>query len=99
MPTYGYVASAWASVAGYGTITLLSYIIGQKKYPVSYPLRRMAIYLLMAAVVYTLYQTVSIDNVWLRLGFRSVLLLAFVAYIVKRDLPLKSIPVINRFVK
>ena len=99
MPTYGYVASAWASVAGYGTITLLSYIIGQKKYPVSYPLRSMAIYLLMAAVVYTLYQTISIDNVWLRLGFRSVLLLAFVAYIVKRDLPLKSIPVINRFVK
>ena len=99
VPTYGYVASAWASVAGYGTITLLSYIIGQKKYPVSYPLRRMAIYLLMAAVVYTLYQTVSIDNVWLRLGFRSVLLLAFVAYIVKRDLPLKSIPIINRFVK
>ena len=99
VPTYGYVASAWASVAGYGTITLLSYIIGQKKYPVSYPLRSMAIYLLMAAVVYTLYQTISIDNVWLRLGFRSVLLLAFVAYIVKRDLPLKSIPVINRFVK
>lgn len=99
VPTYGYVASAWASVAGYGTITLLSYIIGQKKYPVSYPLRSMAIYLLMAAVVYTLYQTVSIDNVWLRLCFRSVLLLAFVAYIVKRDLPLKSIPVINRFVK
>ena len=30
VPTYGYVASAWASVAGYGVITLLSYIIGQK---------------------------------------------------------------------
>lgn len=30
VPTYGYVASAWASVAGYGVITLLSYFIGQK---------------------------------------------------------------------
>ena len=33
VPTYGYVASAWASVAGYGVITLLSYFIGQKKIP------------------------------------------------------------------
>ena len=41
VPTYGYVASAWASVAGYGVITLLSYFIGQKKYPVAYPLKRM----------------------------------------------------------
>lgn len=30
VPTYGYVASAWASVAGYGVITVLSYFIGQR---------------------------------------------------------------------
>lgn len=99
VPTYGYVASAWASVAGYGVITLLSYLIGQKKYPVSYPLKQMAVYLVLAAVLYVAGEEVVIANFWLRLAFRTILLLLFVAYIVKKDLPLKSIPVINRFIR
>lgn len=99
VPTYGYVASAWASVAGYGVITLLSYIIGQKKYPVSYPLKDMAIYLILAAVLFVLSQGVIISNVGLRLVFRTLLLLIFIAYILKKDLPLKTIPFVNRFVK
>ena len=99
VPTYGYVASAWASVAGYGVITLLSYIIGQKKYPVSYPLKNMAVYLILAAVLFVLSQKVIISNVGLRLVFRTLLLLIFIAYILKKDLPLKTIPFVNRFVK
>lgn len=99
VPRYGYVASAWASVAGYGIITLLSYVIGQKKYPVSYPLKEMAAYLILAAVLYVLCQVVTIPNVVLRLAYRTVLILVFVVYIVKKDLPLKNIPIINRFVK
>lgn len=99
VPTYGYVASAWASVAGYGVITLLSYIIGQKKYPVSYPLKDMAVYLILAAVLFVFSQEVIISNVGLRLVFRTLLLLIFIAYILKKDLPLKTIPFVNRFVK
>lgn len=99
VPTYGYVASAWASVAGYGVITLLSYIIGQKKYPVGYPLKDMAVYLILAAVLFVLSQEVIISNVGLRLVFRTLLLLIFIAYILKKDLPLKTIPFVNRFVK
>lgn len=99
VPTYGYVASAWASVAGYGLITLLSYFIGQKKYPVKYPLKDMAVYLVLAAALFIVGQEVTVSNVIARLAFRTVLLLVFVAYIVKKDLPLKSIPVINRFIK
>ena len=35
----------------------------------------------------------------LLLAFRTVLLLLFIAYIIKRDLPLSQIPVINRIIK
>ena len=99
VPRFGYVASAWASVTGYGVITLLSYFIGQKKYPVTYPLRSMAVYLLLAAVIYAIATFVHIDHIVPRLAFRTILLLLFVTYIVKKDLPLRSIPIINRFVK
>lgn len=99
VPTYGYVASAWASVAGYGVITVLSYFIGQKKYPVHYPLKQMGVYLILAAVLFILSQVVTIQHVVWRLAFRTLLLLVFVAYILKKDLPLKAIPFLNRFVK
>ena len=97
VPRYGYVASAWASFTGYAIITLLSYVIGQKHYPVKYPLKDMAIYLGLAAVLYVLMVVVHPENVIVRLGFNSLLLLAFVGLVVKKDFPLRSIPVIGRF--
>ena len=99
VPHYGYVASAWASVAGYGVITLLSYFIGQKKYPVDYPVREMTVYLIFAALLYVASIYIYPENSILRLAFRTLLLAVFVAYIIKKDLPLRSIPVINRFIK
>jgi len=44
-------------------------------------------------------EQVPISDLVLRLAFRTVLLLLFVAYIVKKDLPLSQLPVINRFIK
>ena len=99
VPHYGYVASAWASVAGYGVITLLSYFIGQKKYPVAYPIKDMAVYLLFAAILYAASIYIYPENTVLRIVFRSVLLIIFVAYIIRKDLPLSSIPIINRLIK
>lgn len=99
VPIYGYVASAWASVAGYAIITILSYWMGQKKYPVHYELKNIGLYVLITATLYFIGEWVMIDNIVLRLAFRTVLLLLFIAYVVKRDLPLSQIPVINRFIK
>ena len=89
VPRYGYVASAWASVAGYGLITLLSYVIGQKKYPVAYPLKDMVIYLALAAVLYILAEEINIANLFGRLAFHTVLLLCFAGYILNKDLTRK----------
>ena len=99
VPVYGYIASAWASVAGYGVIMLLSYWMGQKKYPIQYDLKSLGLYILLAVVLYVIGEQVPISDLVLRLAFRTVLLLLFVAYIVKKDLPLSQLPVINRFIK
>ena len=79
-------------------ITLLSFVIGQKKYPVSYPLKDMAAYLVLAAVLFVLL-SVPVSGFWWRLAFHTLVVLAFVAFIVKRDMPLRAIPFINRFFK
>lgn len=52
VPSYGYVACAWGGFAGYGVAMLLSYFIGQKKYPIAYDMLSMVRFTLLAAALY-----------------------------------------------
>ena len=97
VPRYGYMACAWGGFAGYGVAMLLSYFVGQRRYPIRYDLKSIGGYVLLAAVLYAAGEYLPIENMVLRMGWRTVLLLLFVAYVVKRDLPLSHIPVVNRF--
>ena len=45
IPIYGYVASAWATLACYGTMMIVSYFLGKKHYPIPYNLKKIGIYL------------------------------------------------------
>lgn len=99
VPQYGYIACAWAGFTGYGVAVLLSYFVGQKKYPIQYDLKAIGMYVLLAAVLYVAAEYVSIDNIYLRMAYRTVLLLLFIAYVVKRDLPLNQIPILNKLLK
>lgn len=91
VPVFGYIGSAWSSVAGYTVITLLSYFVGQHYYPINYPLRSMGIYLLMTIVIFACYQYIAIDNLFLRVFVKTLLLVPFVVYLLKVDLPIGQI--------
>ncbi|WP_455586142.1 oligosaccharide flippase family protein [Bacteroides sp.] len=99
IPIYGYMACAWAGFTGYAVAMLLSYFVGQKKYPIAYDLKGIGGYVLFALVLYAIGEWTPLENTVLRLLFRTVLLFIFIGYIIKHDLPLKQIPVINRLVK
>ena len=99
IPKYGYIACAWAGFTGYGVAMLLSYFVGQKKYPIQYDLKAIGMYVLLAAVLYLAAEYVPIDNIYLRMAYRTVLLILFIAYVVKRDLPLNQIPILNRIIR
>lgn len=99
IPVYGYWACAWAGFTGYAVAMLLSYFVGQKKYPIAYDLRGIGCYVGLAVILYLIGEWVPIDNLILRMAFRTLLLLLFVAYIIKRDMPLSQIPIINRYIK
>lgn len=99
IPKYGYIACAWAGFTGYGVAMLLSYFVGQKKYPIQYDLKAIGMYVLLAAVLYLAAEYVPIDNIYLCMAYRTVLLILFIAYVVKRDLPLNQIPILNRIIR
>lgn len=97
IPKYGYMACAWAGVAGYGTAMLLSYFVGQKKYPINYPLKSITVYICIAAMftAIMLYTPQSLPKA-LRLGINTLLIILFVAHIIHYDFPISSLPVIGR---
>ena len=96
IPKFGYMACAWAGVAGYGTAMLLSYFVGQKKYPINYPLKSITVYICIAALctAIMLYTPQSLPKA-LRLGINTLLIILFVAHIIHYDFPISSLPVIG----
>ena len=98
VPRYSYMACAWGGVAGYGTAMLLSYFVGQKKYPIDYPVKEMMVYVVLTAV---LTAGMTAANRLLPMGaslaVNTLLILVFVAYLVKRDFPLSGLPVIGKY--
>ena len=100
IPRYGYWACAWGGVAGYGTSMLLSYFVGQQKNPIPYPMKDIAVYVLAALCVYcVMYIVGNSISQWAQLAVNTLLIVAFVALIVKRDFPLSSLPVVGKYFK
>ena len=78
IPTYGYMASAYATLVCYFTVTAISYYYGQKYYPVDYDLKRIFGYTAIAISLYLI--SVSVANVVtipISLAFNTALLLFF----------------------
>ncbi|MBE6310039.1 MAG: polysaccharide biosynthesis protein [Bacteroidales bacterium] len=83
VPQYGYMACAWGGVAGYGTAMLLSYFVGQKKYPIAYPVKVMLGYVVLACVLFVAMEAVKeLDMLW-QVCVNTVLLVAFAIVVVK----------------
>lgn len=99
IPTYGYMACAWAGVAGYGTAMLLSYFAGRRYYPIDYPLRSIGAYVLLAAFFYAIIYAAGqyVAQTWLRLTIATGCIALFVGHIVYHDFPLSSLPVVGRY--
>lgn len=78
IPRYSYMASAWASLTAYTLMMILSYVWGQKKYPIPYRLGKNLTYLLASIVLsclsfYVFHRNMIIGNSLL-IAFGSVAL-------------------------
>ena len=61
---------------------LLSYFIGQKKYPIKYPLGRIALFFVIAAAMFAVYELwLKGMPMWPAMGIGTVLLLLYCFFI------------------
>ena len=99
VPKYGYMACAWGGVAGYGVAMVVSYFVGQKYYPLNYPLKSITIYVIIAVLLtmamYYVPDTYGFSPI-LTLAFNILCICCYVSYIIYKDLPLSSLPIIGK---
>lgn len=70
IPWLGYMGAAWATLACYASMLIACYLLGQRYYPVPYPVLKILAYMAAALVAYFLYQ-------WLRNQFAEASFLSF----------------------
>lgn len=86
IPHFSYMACAWAGFCAYAVSMLLSYFIGQHYYKIDYPLRDMAVYTLAAVALYAVMTQTHDLPLWAELGINTLLIVAFTALILVKDI-------------
>lgn len=99
VPKFSYMGCAWAAFSCYFVIMVVSYYFGQKYMPIKYDLKTIALYTVVTLVFYVISLFIKTPFTVVNVMLKSVLMLAFLTLLVKRDFPLRTIPIINRFFK
>jgi hypothetical protein len=77
-----------------------SYIFGQKYYPINYPIKDIFFYVVVSILLFVgLTFANQMLPTWAALGVNTLIILLFVAIIIKRDMPLSKLPVIGKHLK
>lgn len=81
IPQYGYMASAIATLAAYGSMMLMSFFFGRMYYPIPYNFRKIMFYLTLSILFSMLSFYVFDRNLWIG----SALLIVFLGLVYKME--------------
>ena len=85
IPVWGYFGSAWATLVCYLLMTFLSFIWGQKYFPVPYEVKRLTLFILAALAVYFVSLMTSSFPASARYATAAALLVIFAGLILLID--------------
>ena len=84
---YGYYGSAWATFICYGVMMILSYLIGQKYFPIKYNIGKFAGYLGLSVALYALSTVIKPGILLLSIGFHTILIMIFLGVVFMIEKP------------
>ncbi|MDD3321790.1 MAG: polysaccharide biosynthesis C-terminal domain-containing protein [Paludibacter sp.] len=99
VPLFSYTGSAWSAFVCYLVIMLVSYYFGQKHMPIKYDLKTIGLYTGITIVLYVISLFIETPYKIVNVGLKTILLISFLTLLVKRDFPLRVIPIVNRIFK
>lgn len=80
VPSYGYLASAWAHVASYGSMIVASFIMAEKKYKVDYNMKQYIPYFILAIGMVVFGRYFKYPGIYTELIINTGLIVVFIAY-------------------
>lgn len=102
IPYYGYMACAWATLSCYGGMMLVSYIWGQRVYPIPYDVRAIGKLFAVMLLCFFIHQYASaaIASVAARSALATVLLGGYIVYILKAEKQeFRNLPLIGKYIR
>ena len=87
IPILGYVGSAWATFGCYFLMMLVSFVLGQKYYPIPYNMKRMGIYFVLALLLFGIDYFVQIPSQFVGYAFKGILVCIFLIVVWKLEFP------------
>lgn len=91
IPFIGFVGSAIATILAYGTMMLISYKLGQKKYPIPYDKNKIGLYLALSTVLSGLSFYVPILRETFVFGIVAILFFAYFVYKNEKEVIMKIV--------
>jgi O-antigen/teichoic acid export membrane protein len=85
IPVFGYMASAWAHIASYGTMIVISFIFAEKHYKVKYDIIRLLPYFVMAIGMVIFGRYFHYPNLVSELLINTVFIVIFIGYAQYKD--------------
>lgn len=65
LKTYGFMVSAWVTLAAYFTMMVLSYFLGQKYYPIPYRMKKIVSFIILLGIFTYIISSVFNYNFWI----------------------------------
>ena len=100
IPHYSYMACAWATFACYGSMMVISYLWGQKEYPIPYAWKKLTAYMVLTVIIYFIHWGITsiMDGFMISFGSGVVLLLLYVWFVAKIEAKeLAKLPVVGKY--
>jgi len=91
IPKWSYIGSAIATILAYGTMMLISYVLGQKAYPIPYDKKKIAMYMSLSIVLSGLSFYIPILRRTYVFGIAGLFFFAYFVYRNEKELVLKLI--------
>jgi O-antigen/teichoic acid export membrane protein len=85
IPSFGYMASAWAHIFSYGTMIIFSFIFADKHYKVNYEMIKMVPYFVIAIGMVLFGYFYDYRNIFIELVLNTLLIIVFIAYAQYKD--------------
>jgi O-antigen/teichoic acid export membrane protein len=90
IPSFGYMASAWATFIVYAFQMVASYILGQKYYPIKYNLRKFWLYLGSAILFYFITVLADLSQPLAKFFIHNMLILIYIGIVWVIEKPNKT---------